>query len=468
MKKLAISNNLSQNLLFFFVIAFTLLTGLTPVQAAFPTFNGDEGVYIVEEKSGDVLQAQNATAKYYPASTTKLMTALILMEEPNISLDDKVTVGTEIDQFDYNSSTAGLQKGQSVSYKDLLYALLLPSGNDAAETIAVNVGKKLLNNDAADNDTAVKAFVEEMNKKAAALGLKGTHFVNPHGLYNADHYTTPEEMGVIAQEAFKIDTIRQVSTTKKYTLTNLDGTPNEIKNTDLLLYTDSNDYGEVIQDGTTANPYYTVLVGGGKTGNTDEGGRTFVFYSEQGDASIVGVLFKSPQTNDIFSQSKAVLEELNTNYKLHAWTDDTGLYKDVDMANIHFRDGKTMQVVGSDVIQSMLPSASEADYTASIKWDSAIVSEKDGTPRLLKAVTKGEQVGELEIKDGGNVVKTVPVYSNTDLSTKNWVDFIIDNILWITLGVFVVLAVVIIIRKKNGKTVVRKSHKNYNKANRME
>lgn len=440
-----------------------------------PAYPADEGVYIIEEKSGDVLQAQNAGARYAPASTTKLMTALVLAETMNDAFDQTVTVGDEVKDFDYSDSTAGLYPGQQLTYNDLLYALLLPSGNDAAETIAVNVGKKLLNDPSADKARAISAFVDAMNKEAEKLGLKDTHFVNAHGRYDPGHYTTPEDMAVIAREAFSHSAVKQAASTKTYTLTHEDGTPNVLKNTNVMLFKDAGEYGEVISESAgQANPYYTMLVDAAKTGFTDEGGRTFVFSSAENGAEMIGVLFKTQDHNLVFEQAKQVLDETNANYGLKSWSAPDGAYEDVAAENIHFRDGKSIPLTGAQQIYSFAPKNEVDHYQAKIVWDGKNVAEEDGKPVLKQNVAEGTQVAELEISNAGKSVKTVPLYTARELRIKDWTDFIVDNSVWFGLGLLAVIALIVwIVRRRRAEHFDDKNRKdaalgNHNKtANRL-
>ena len=127
---------------------------------------GDEAVYIVDEKTGTVLADQNANKKYYPASTTKLLTTLVALDYVADKMDTRITVGDELDMLDPESSLAEIEQGESLTWKELLYGMLLPSGCDAALTIAVNVARMAADNQHLSNEEAIKRFAEMMNEKA--------------------------------------------------------------------------------------------------------------------------------------------------------------------------------------------------------------------------------------------------------------------------------------------------------------
>lgn len=156
---------------------------------------------LVSPESDMVLYEKNADEKRYPASTTKIMTALLTLE--NVS-DLSAVVTAEASDFENvtaDSSNAGIKLGEQVTVKDLLYALMLPSANEAAYMLARHVGGSW------------EQFVDMMNERAAELGCTGTHFCNPCGLHEDDHYTTAHDLYRIAKQAMKDATFRDIVST---------------------------------------------------------------------------------------------------------------------------------------------------------------------------------------------------------------------------------------------------------------
>ena len=160
------------------------------------------GAVLMEEESGDVVFGQNENARLPMASTTKIMTALVALEQ--LSLDAPVTVTPA--SVGVEGSSIYLVEGEILTVEQLLYALLLESANDAAVALAIA---------AADS---VEGFAVLMNEKARALGLKDTHFVNPHGLDHEEHYTSAKELALITREALKNPVIRDICATKRKTI----------------------------------------------------------------------------------------------------------------------------------------------------------------------------------------------------------------------------------------------------------
>lgn len=164
-------------------------------------------VVLYDMTSDKILYQKNNTKKCYPASTTKLMTAIV--SSSVLRKDEIITVGTELDLVNEGSSTAGLEKGMKLTYEMLLDALMLPSGNDAAYTIAVNTARKYTGNDKLSDKQAVKEFMKLVNEALEDLECKNTHFVTPDGWHDNNHYTTAEDMCRIAAYARNIPEIKE-------------------------------------------------------------------------------------------------------------------------------------------------------------------------------------------------------------------------------------------------------------------
>ncbi len=178
-------------------------------------------------ETGEIIFANKPDERVYPASVTKMMTALILIEKkPDLS--EKVTVGSEINNFGPDASKMGIKQNEVISYKDLLYGMLLVSGNDAAATVAVKIGG------------SISGFAELMNQRAGELGMTSTHFVNPHGMQSTEHYTTAADLAKLAIACMKNPTFAEVVKTAEYTTPPTNKTPAgyDLKTTNRLLSTD--------------------------------------------------------------------------------------------------------------------------------------------------------------------------------------------------------------------------------------
>lgn len=214
---------------------------------------------ILMSADGDVLYSKNADARLPMASTTKIMTALVVSEHTNP--EQVITVPAEA--VGVEGSSAYLIRSEQLTVKDLLYALLLQSANDAAETLAVAVGG------------SVEGFAALMNEKAAELGLVNTHFTNPHGLDDEAHYTSAADLAVIAAGALENETLSEIMATKQYVSTSLSGITRYFTNHNRLLWS----YEGAI---------------GMKTGYTMRTGRCLVSAARRDGLTLIAVTLRDP------------------------------------------------------------------------------------------------------------------------------------------------------------------------------
>ena len=240
-----------------------------------------EGAVLMDAATGNVLFSKNGDTKFYPASITKLMTALLVAE--NCGLDDKVTFSaTATTNLESGAVSINMVEGDVMTVRQCLYALLLKSANEVGNALAEHV--------AGSN----AKFAEMMNAKAAALGCTNTHFTNPHGLNDTNHYTTPHDMALIARAAFQNDTVKTVASTRTYTL------PPTIKNPSGLTVT----MGHKMLNPSDSRYYPGVI--GGKTGYTSKAGNTLVTAVEKDGVRLIAVVMKSKSTH--YTDTKALLD----------------------------------------------------------------------------------------------------------------------------------------------------------------
>ncbi|OEF97250.1 hypothetical protein BHF71_03695 [Vulcanibacillus modesticaldus] len=180
------------------LLSFSIITDEVYSQSTFEPEVSAEGAVLIDVDSGRVLFEKNPDKKMRIASLTKIMTAIIAIENGN--LNDLVT--TSSNAHGVEGSSIYLKKGEKLTLEDMLYGLILRSGNDAAVAIAEHIGG------------SIEGFAYLMNEKAAYLGMTNTHFVNPHGLDNKDHYSTPRDMAILTAYALKNPVFRKIVSTK--------------------------------------------------------------------------------------------------------------------------------------------------------------------------------------------------------------------------------------------------------------
>ena len=218
-----------------------------------------EAVLLYDYSENKILFSKNSSQPLYPASTTKIMTAYTAVKY--LPSDYILKVGSELSLLAYDSSIAGLKENDEISLNDILYALLLPSGNDAAYTIAVNTARYLSNKPLSDSD-AVHYFCELMNEEAELIGAENTHFCDPDGYHNQFHYTTAEDLLRISLMAYECELIRNIVAVPSFDTVLKNGKAYHWDNGNCLVVND--------------NQYYLPFATGFKTGFMDEAGYTMV------------------------------------------------------------------------------------------------------------------------------------------------------------------------------------------------
>ncbi|MCY9761163.1 D-alanyl-D-alanine carboxypeptidase [Paenibacillus alvei] len=254
-----------------------------------------QAAVVMNQDTGEVLYGMNDNQRLEPASTTKIMTALLAIEMAD--MNEQVTVGKEVLLANPGESSAGLRLGELLSWRDLLEAMMLPSGNDAARTIAVQLGRQLQSNPSLQEEEAIRVFVQRMNERAEELDLRNTHFMNPHGLHHANHYSSAHDLAVIAKEAMKSKLFRSIvgQTSADVKLVNSD--MEEL----MKSYTNRN---RLLQQGSE---YYYEGSTGIKTGFTDEAGYCLVSAAEREGHRIITVVLHSG-SNSVWTDARELLD----------------------------------------------------------------------------------------------------------------------------------------------------------------
>ena len=217
-----------------------------------------DDAYVIDAENGQVLLDQNSEAKIYPASMTKIMTAVVVLES-GLSLDQTVTITDEMldGLYEAEAAVVGYSAGDTPTVRDLLYGALLPSGADAVNALAYAASG------------SIDKFVEAMNQKAEELGMNNTHFVNPTGLHDENHYSTCKDIATLTNYAVQNETFREIFSSSSYTDT--------LGN---LMY--STVAGAIERDHISLPGFV-----GDKTGYTDDAGNCMASYSELNGMKII-------------------------------------------------------------------------------------------------------------------------------------------------------------------------------------
>lgn len=234
-----------------------------------------EAAIVMEVGTGAILYAKNIDAHFYPASITKLLTALVAFENADLTDEVRVTESS-VDFLEWDDARIDLKPGNKLSLKDAMYALLLASANDAAHAIGESVGE----NAGHDYDW----FIQQMNKRCKELGGENSNFVNTNGLHDENHYTCARDMALIAKELYKYPEVFPIMQTLEYTI------PKSKTIDEHYFY----QYHQMLMP---ANENYYEYAIGGKTGYTDQALSTLVTMTDNDDMQLVCVVLKTHGVN---------------------------------------------------------------------------------------------------------------------------------------------------------------------------
>ncbi|MCR5690786.1 MAG: D-alanyl-D-alanine carboxypeptidase [Eubacterium sp.] len=288
-----------------YLYMLTLILGIatilrTSVQTKAMTLSADSAI-VMDVQSGTILYEKNMDKKEYPASITKVMTAMLAIE--NSSLEEVVTYSSQSLQLESGASNIGIVEGEKLTMEESLYAILLMSANEACNGVAEHIAG------------STDKFVEMMNARAKELGCTGTHFANTNGLWLKNHYTTAHDMGLIARAAYNNPTFAKITGTKRYVI----GKTNKCKTGHYL----HNHHGMLLA-GSYPQYVYEYCVGG-KTGYTSKCRYTLVTYAKKNGMTLVSVVMRSDapwMKNNEYSDTTKLLNSCFEKYSRYNIQDD--------------------------------------------------------------------------------------------------------------------------------------------------
>ena len=367
---------------------------------------------IVEVNSGKIIHENNARIENYPASLTKILTAILTIE--NCKLDEIATVSqSALSDIPVSYVVAPLYAGEKIAIEDLLYALMLKSANDAAYVLAEHVGG------------SIDGFAEMMNNKAKEIGCTNSHFVNPNGIHDDNHYTTAYDMYLISKYAMENEVFAKIVSTYKYTL------PASNK------YLKSNRVME--NRNFFVNPsskYYDKNVKGIKTGTTSQAGNCLITEVSKNDLDIITVVLGAESQESKFAETKKMINYTFENYiytKLHQKGD---VIKNIEVKRAT-KETKNLNLVISDELDVI------NNINTNVKEIEPEIILKDN---ITAPIQKGEEIGTIKYTIEGIEYKAKLLAEN-DVELKTYQ-------LEILLGcgiLFVIVCIRIVVIKKKRK-----------------
>ncbi len=333
---------------------------------------------LVDMDTGTVLYSRNVDKRLEMASTTKIMTAILILE--SLSLDQKVKVPAAA--VGVAGSTIGLLRGETLTVKQLLYALLVPSANDAAVTLAVAEAG------------SVKAFVAKMNARAKEMGLTNTHFVNGSGLHAENHYSSAKDIAKLASFAMQDPVFRRIVSTREYTLPHAGGVANRVIKTSNELLRDFN------------------WVNGIKTGSTPWAGYCLVSSATKNGLTLISVVLGAKDQDTREAESKALLTYGFERCRLKKLVDDGAV---------------VASVPAPDPLERVVPLATASSYTRRLLGESEVTGQVKLSRDVTLPVKAGEVLGTLEFFQGKADLGSVPLIAAQSLELPT-IRMILDHL----------------------------------------
>ena len=382
---------------------------------------------LIESETGTILYEKKAFDKMYPASTTKIMTAILALE--NCDLNDIATVSRDaIMSVPIDYTNANLKVGEELTIKDLLYAFLIPSANDCGYVLAEHIAG------------STEKFAEMMNLKATELGCKNTNFTNPSGIHDDNHYSTAYDLALIGRYAMKNETFREIVSTPSYNLpaTNkYDSTDRRFVSTNFL-----------IRESQTK--YYYEYATGVKTGFTDEAGDCVVASAKKDGIEYIAVILDAGYNKDWlkekFLDSVTLFNYAFENYTTKSLGNQGEVFDKVRVSGAT-KDTKMLDIVLKDDISAFIK---KSDFQNN--YEPNVVIDHD----LKAPIIKGELIGSVSY-NVDDVTYTSYLIAGSDVEKST----VLSTIFKILLVLFILYIIVRIIRFRNLRKARKK--KNYRK-----
>lgn len=381
---------------------------------------------VMDASTGQVLYEKNSHEKKYPASITKIITTLIALEH-NVDFNDTVTMSENaIWDVERDSTLIGLDVGEKVTVKDLIYATMVKSANECAYALAEYV--------AGDKES----FAKLMNEKASDIGCKDTHFVTPNGLHDDNHYTTAYDMALITKYAIQNDTFREIAGTLSYTVpaTNLTDETRTLWVGNKMI--------------NPAEPYYYEYCEGGKNGYTSKAHNTLVTFSKKDGLELICVVLDCDGQKYSFTDSRALYNYCYNNY--------TYFYP---LSDFSFETDEENEQESNTILNNYYSSLNHemVDLTVDKNY-SLLISKSVDTTKIEREIVlfdsaQDNALGEIQFSYDGEQIGCTPITSTTPLlsstmsqetpenKTSTWEQ--VKKVLFIILIVIAALVIILLI-----------------------
>lgn len=397
---------------------------LSAPEVDFPIYS--QGAVLLESSTGKILYGKNENEKLYPASTTKILTAIIAIE--NYKLTDKVTANnTAIMAIPSGYSNAGIQPGETLTVEELLQLFLIHSANEVGYIFAEDISGSV------DN------FANLMNKKATEIGCKNTHFTNPSGIHNVEHYSTAYDMALIAQYCMKNETFRSIVSMPSCTIEPTDKYEKRyFKNTNDLL--------------DSKSKYYYENAIGIKTGFTTQAKNCLIAGSKKDDMELITVVLGAEATAD--GRSGRYIDTINlfdygfANYKIQKINSANTEIQSLTIKNAT-KETKNLPLILKDNISALVPTNMD---TSNLKYNIDVNTE------ISAPIVEGDVLGKLTYNiDGINYSSNLIA----EHSVEKFNYYLLALQIFVALVVLLILIKLIFFRKKKKDNYYSRNYNSY-------
>ena len=384
---------------------------------------------LIDAKTGEVLFEKNADQKAYPASTTKILTAYIALSQGYSMTEEIIPSRNSVMSVPAGSSIAYFSENEKLTLEQVLYGLLLPSGNDAANILAEHISG------------STSTFAELMNVTAEKLGATDSHFMNPSGLHNNDHYTTASDLAKIARQAMKIDKFREIVSQVKFDMpaTNISKQERTFINTNKLL--------------TSGGEYFYPYATGIKTGYTSQASNCLVASASKDGVELITVVLGG----HIIPVNKSAV-----------YLDTIALF------NYGFENYHNQQLIAKNqIVTNCIPKNSHKETLNLAAADKLDILVKNGdTPTFERIITlnenivapikKGDILGTLSVKNSNEVIGITNLIAQTDIEKEHIIWNILRFLLYFFISV-IILCILLRIFNEIRKFIRRRRRKKGNR-----
>lgn len=400
---------------------------------------------LFDQETGNILAESNINDMVYPASTTKILSAIVILE--NAELDEIVTV-TEDAYWNIivGSSSAGIVEGEQMTVENMLYCMMLASANEAANALAIHVAGSIEN------------FVGMMNLKAVQLGAYDSNFVNPNGLHDDNHYTTAHDMAIITKYALKNETFAQIVKTAQKTIpaTNMNE-EKKVYTTNYLIY-------------RKTDPRYYQYANGIKTGTTTPAGNCLISQAEKNDMKLIALIFGCEKSQD--TGENMVFYKMQ---ELFDWGFDNH-YTQLLVGQLEPMITVPVRLSAQNDYIS-LKTASDVSGLVPIDYDASKLELKYDVPEIVDApIVVEEKLGTVQVSYDGVYYGTIDLLAVNDVELSQvlyYVDvleqFFVSSTFKIILGSLVLLLILSVLSarlKQHRRRMKKKRYKGKTKNNR--